>query len=142
MTMAELANCARCNAVYVKNLQDICRNCYQEEESAFQTVYSFLRVRKNREAKLTEIVEATGIEESLITKFIREKRLLPVNFPNLSYPCARCGGGITSGSICIDCTRELKEDLEGFAETEALLHKRMESDSDASTYYAIEKHKK
>lgn len=140
--MAELANCNRCNAVYVKTLQDICRKCYQEEEAAFQKVYSFLRVRKNREAKMMEIVEETGVEEYLITKFIREKRLLPVHFPNLSYPCARCGEGISSGNLCINCNEELKKDLEGFNETEELLRKRRDSDKEASTYYAIEKHKK
>src|SRR5690625_6316215 len=73
--MHELANCANCNQVFVKTVRDICRDCYEAEEKAFEIVYRFLSKRKNREATLKEIVEATEVEESLIIKFIKEKRL-------------------------------------------------------------------
>ncbi|WP_339227322.1 TIGR03826 family flagellar region protein [Oceanobacillus sp. FSL K6-2867] len=141
--MAELANCVRCNAVFVKGLCDICRNCYQEEEDAFQTVYRFLRERKNREATLIEIIEATGVGESLIIKFIKEKRLLPSEFPKLAYPCEKCGNEITSGKLCISCTEELKNDLTAYEEAEKVMEDaRKKNRSNAGTYYAIDKHKK
>ncbi|WP_067727091.1 TIGR03826 family flagellar region protein [Oceanobacillus damuensis] len=141
--MAELANCTRCEAVFVKNLRDICPNCYKKEEEAFQKVYKFLRIRKNREATLIEIVEATGVEETLITKFVKEKRLHAADFPKLAYPCENCGANIVSGKLCISCAEELKKELAAFEETEKITEEvRIREASGKSTYYAMEKHKK
>lgn len=110
--MAELANCSRCGKVYAKTIRDICQDCYQEEEEAFREVYTFLKDRKNREATVSEIMEGTGVEEELITKFIREGRLRPSEFPKLSYPCERCQEPIQTGKYCLNCINELKRDLE------------------------------
>ncbi|TXL65011.1 hypothetical protein FHP05_07670 [Cerasibacillus terrae] len=109
--MPELANCSSCGAVFVKEIRDICRKCYQEEEKAFRIVYDFLRQRTNREATLIEIVEATNIEEALIIKFIKENRLRQSQFPKLTYPCERCGKQITTGELCDSCVNELQMDL-------------------------------
>lgn len=139
--MAELANCSRCDAVYVKGLRDICQNCYRDEEAAFQKVNSFLRIRKNREATLIEIVEATDVEETLITKFIRERRLHPTNFPKLAYPCEKCGTNIISGKLCISCMEEFKNELNAYEEAE----KRMEeirTKEKSHTYYAMDNFEK
>ncbi|WP_087972566.1 TIGR03826 family flagellar region protein [Oceanobacillus rekensis] len=141
--MAELANCNRCDAVFVKGLRDICQNCYNEEEAAFQKVNSFLKIRKNREATLIEIVEATDIKETLITKFIREKRLHPTNFPKLAYPCEKCGANIVSEKLCIDCMEELKKELEEYEASEKrIAEMRTKEASRTNTYYAMDKHKK
>ncbi len=139
--MAELANCSRCGAVYVKTVRDICQDCYREEEEAFQKVYEFLRERKNREATVMEIVEATGVDEELIMKFVKERRLTPKEFPNLSYPCERCGRGITTGKICKNCQQELKQDLE-ILEREEQIKKEREERERESVYFTIDKHKK
>ncbi|WP_337020284.1 TIGR03826 family flagellar region protein [Oceanobacillus massiliensis] len=140
--MAELANCPRCNAVFVKGIRTICQSCYKEEEEAFQTVYHFLRERKNREATLMMIVEATNVEEELIMKFVKEKRLRPTEFPNLAYPCERCGTDIISGKLCVSCTAQLKKDLTAFEETEKRREEMTSMDTSTNTYYAIDKHKK
>ena len=135
--MAELANCVRCNTVFVKGLRDICQNCYRKEEEAFQTVYRFLRERKNREATLIEIIG------NCLSRFIKEKRLLPSDFPKLAYPCEKCGNEITSGKLCISCTEELKNDLTAYEKTEKVMEEaRKKSSSNIDTYYAIDKHKK
>lgn len=110
--MAELANCSRCNAVFVKGIRNLCQNCYGEEEKAFEIVYRFLRVQQNREATVMEIVEATGVEEMLIIKFVKEKRLRTSQFPKLAYPCDKCGTNIVTGKLCQECSNELKKDLE------------------------------
>jgi len=110
--MGELANCSRCGKVYVKTIRDFCQDCYKEEEKAFRKVYAFLKERKNREATVPEIVEGTNVEEELITKFIREGRLRPSEFPKLNYPCERCLEPIQTGRYCLKCINELKKDLE------------------------------
>lgn len=138
--MAELANCSRCGAVFVKTLREICQNCYKEEEKAFQIVYDFLKEQKNREATILEIVDATGVEEELIIKFVKERRLTPKDFPMLAYPCERCGEDITTGHICSNCTEELKQDLAQAEEEERVKSKRKKREK-TNIYFTMNKDK-
>ncbi|RYG74388.1 hypothetical protein EU245_01935 [Lentibacillus lipolyticus] len=115
--MGELANCAQCGTVFVKNIRDVCSACYRKEEEAFTVVYQFLRKRENREATLSEIVNATVLGKEMIIKFIKTKRLRTSEFPKLTYPCERCGVDIVRGRFCADCTDELKKDLERYDST-------------------------
>ncbi|WP_106496663.1 TIGR03826 family flagellar region protein [Lentibacillus sp. Marseille-P4043] len=140
--MAELANCSRCGAVFVKNIRDICQECYKEEEKAFNVVYSFLRKRENREATLTEIVDATGIEEKLIIKFIKEKRLRTSQFPKLAYPCERCGKNIVTGKLCESCSQEILQDLEEQEKLEQRQLAREEAEAKKNIYYSIDSRNK
>ncbi|MFD1416985.1 TIGR03826 family flagellar region protein [Oceanobacillus jeddahense] len=133
--MGELANCERCNRVFVKQFREICNDCYKKEEEDFRTVYNFLRKRENRMATIGQIVEATAVDESLLHKFIREKRLQPSNFPNLSYPCERCQRPITEGSLCTSCQTELKEDLVQHDAVESIQEKVSKEERE-TTYYA------
>lgn len=139
--MADLANCTRCGAVFVKTLREICQNCYKEEEKAFQIVYNFLKEQKNREATILEIVDATGVEEELIIKFVKEKRLTPKDFPMLAYPCERCGADITTGKICFNCTEELKQDLAQAEEEERVKSERKEREK-TNIYFTMNKDKR
>ncbi|MCA1031436.1 hypothetical protein LCL95_10410 [Bacillus timonensis] len=110
--MGELMNCPKCNALFVKtNLRDVCDKCYKEEEKAYETVYSFIRKRENRKATLVEVVEGTGISQDLIIKFIRTGRLQLAQFPNLGYPCQKCGNLIREGKLCNDCTSDIHNQL-------------------------------
>ncbi|SRR5690625_4812828 len=109
--MAELANCPNCGKLFVKGAQTVCRECFLEEEEKFNLVYDFLRQRENRKATVLEVSEATGVEESLIMKFVKQRRLLQTNFPNLTYPCDRCGKEIREGKLCQSCAEEIREDL-------------------------------
>ncbi|WP_284139262.1 TIGR03826 family flagellar region protein [Virgibacillus sp. LDC-1] len=141
--MAELANCPHCGAVFVKGIREICQACYKEEEKAFQIVYDFLRVQKNREATLLEIVEATGVEKELIIKFIKENRLRKSQFPKLGYPCDRCGKDIRSGKLCNQCAAELKKDLEQHDKLEQLSEERKNAEKQkVHTYFVMDKYKK
>ncbi|WP_229720031.1 TIGR03826 family flagellar region protein [Oceanobacillus neutriphilus] len=133
--MGELANCERCDRVFVKQLRDICNDCYKKEEEDFRSVYNFLRKRENRTATIGQIVEATDVDETLIQKFIREKRLQPSHFPNLSYPCERCQRPITEGTICDSCQNELKEDLVRYDAVKSAEEKALDAERE-TTYYA------
>ena len=135
--MGELANCARCGDVFVKTTRDICHKCYQLEEDAFNTVYKFLSIRKHRQATIPEIVEATGVEEDLIFKFIKQKRLRNSDFPNLTYPCDRCHKPITSGKICAACKQDIEKELQFQEEVNQKEEALAQEAQKKSIYFAI-----
>ncbi|WP_404454315.1 hypothetical protein LG329_05365 [Virgibacillus necropolis] len=137
--MGELANCTRCNELFVKTLKDICKNCYNEEENAFQKVSRFLRLKKNREATLPEVEEETGVSGQLITKFIKEKRLLTSQFPKLAYPCEKCGNNINTGKLCTACADELLRDLDSETQVAERVKLLKEKENKQTIYYSFKK---
>ncbi|QXE00968.1 TIGR03826 family flagellar region protein [Terribacillus sp. DMT04] len=110
--MLELANCVRCGSVFARDYRDICPNCHREEERSFQMVHQYLRKRENRQATIQQITEVTTVPESLIIKFVREKRLQPSQFPMLSYSCRSCSNQITEGEMCTDCKDNMRKELD------------------------------
>lgn len=113
--MGEISNCPRCGSLFMKtSFRDVCENCYKEEENLYEKVYKFLRKRENRAATISRVVEATGVDEELIYKWVRKGRLQPAVFPNMGYPCDNCGKIITKGKLCSDCADQLRHDLETF----------------------------
>lgn len=110
--MAELGNCPQCGDIYVlNNIRDVCLNCYKEEEADFEKVYQFIRKKQNRTAQMEEVVEATGVQKTLIYKFIKKGRIKLAQFPNLGYPCAKCGTIIREGKLCQPCMTGIQSDL-------------------------------
>lgn len=115
----EFVNCPNCNEVFVKNnFRDVCPKCWEKEEKDFETVKNFLRKRENRAATIEQIVEQTGVDEKAIIKFVKKGRLQKTQFPNLGYPCERCGHIITKGLYCEKCISELRTELETFQKEE------------------------
>lgn len=139
LDMAELANCYNCNAVFVKTARNICPKCFAEEEKAFEVVYQFIRKRENREATIPEIVEATGVEEKLIIKFVKDKRLRTTMFPNLSYPCEKCGTKIVTGRLCQKCSEKIIKDVYLHELEEKAMEKERER---INTYYTLDRDRK
>ncbi|CAG9621430.1 TIGR03826 family flagellar region protein [Sutcliffiella rhizosphaerae] len=110
--MSQLENCPNCDAIFVKNtIREVCEACYRQEETAYQTVYSFIRQRMNRMANIEQVVEQTGVSESLILKFIRKGRIQLAQFPNLGYPCDRCGTIIREDKLCPSCKKDIHGQL-------------------------------
>jgi flagellar operon protein (TIGR03826 family) len=108
--MGTVANCARCNAIFLKGTAMNCPNCRKIEEEQFHIVYTFMRKKQYRTANVIEIVEKTGVPEKQIREFVKQKRLHPAQFPSLGYCCERCGTEIKEGRICESCRKELKQD--------------------------------
>ncbi|MCM3618769.1 hypothetical protein M3936_14360 [Sutcliffiella horikoshii] len=135
--MSQLDNCPNCGQIYVKNaFREVCEACYKDEEAQYQTVYKYIRQRENRTARLDQVVEETGVAESLILKFIRKGRIHLTQFPNLGYPCDRCGRMIREDKLCISC----KKDIEGqLSQLDREEERRRESLSGGRTYHAIDK---
>jgi flagellar operon protein (TIGR03826 family) len=127
-----LENCPNCGRLFVKNqFRDICDVCYREEEKEFEKVYAYIRKRENRMAKMQQVVEATGVEERLIIKFIKTGRLQLANFPNLGYPCDRCGSLIRDGKLCSACMQDLNKQIERMNQEE----RKKESNRHRAIYY-------
>lgn len=111
-TMADLANCPKCGDIYVvNNLRDICPKCYKKEEEEYEKVYQFIRKKQNRTAPMEQVVANTGVEKSLIYKWIKKGRIKLSQFPNLGYPCAKCGTQIREGKLCTSCLSSLQGDI-------------------------------
>src|SRR5690625_4689025 len=139
--MLNLSNCSRCGKVFAKSIRDVCPDCYREEEEAYKKVYQFLSKRKNREATLEEIVKATGVEEEIIIKFIKENRLRTSQFPKLAYPCEQCGVDIVQGKLCHACASHIKSELEIHERIQKNLEERKRKEHE-SIYYTLKKDEK
>lgn len=133
--MAQLANCSSCGNIFAKTMRDICPACYKAEEEAFKIVYKFLSLRKNREATMEEIVERTGVEQELIIKFMKQKRLRSSKFPKLSYPCEQCGVAIVEGIVCHACATKVKEAINQHTELEQKEEERKKRLEDHQSIY-------
>jgi flagellar operon protein (TIGR03826 family) len=113
--MSEITNCLRCNALFMKNkFRDVCENCYKEDEKMYEKVYQFLKKRENRAATMETVINQTGVEEELLYKWVKKGRIQTKLFPNLGYPCDKCGKIINTGKLCQGCTDSLKRDLQQF----------------------------
>ncbi|KAB2336782.1 hypothetical protein F7731_10545 [Cytobacillus depressus] len=136
--MAELINCPNCSSIFVKNqFRNVCDQCWKEEEKCYETVYQYMRKRENRAATMNQVVEATEVEEELLLKFIKAGRFKLTQFPNLGYPCDKCGAIIREGKLCDKCTDELRKDLaEHNLEEER--RKEIERREKQATYFAVD----
>ncbi|MFC0272218.1 TIGR03826 family flagellar region protein [Metabacillus herbersteinensis] len=134
--MGELSNCPNCNAIFVKTqFRSVCEACYKKEENSYEAVYKFLRKRENRTAQLHEVIETTGVEEELILKFIRNGRIQISNFPNLSYPCGKCGASIREGKLCDNCETDIKSQIHQL-DQEQSIRERNKAEEKRATFYA------
>lgn len=131
--MPELDNCPKCGRIYVKNLRGMCDVCLKEDDQLFDKVYQFVKKRQNRTATMMQIVEATGVAEVTIMRYVKEGRLKPTQFPNLGYPCERCGTVIQSGKLCLTCASNLDADLKQHEYEEE--RKRQIEEREKRTYF-------
>ncbi|WP_112181910.1 MULTISPECIES: TIGR03826 family flagellar region protein [Paraliobacillus] len=141
--MGELDNCSNCGNLYVKVNRSVCPDCIKEEEKNFQIVYAFMKKRINRQATIPEITEGTGVEEELIIKFVKEQRLRASQFPNLTYPCDKCGNPIQEGKLCSNCSKELTSALTYQDNIDSVqARNKAEENKKAATYFAVDKNKR
>lgn len=113
--MGELKNCPSCGEFFnYTGVRDVCNSCAMNEEKMYEVVYRFLRKRENRAATVERIIEVTGVEDTLLHKWVRRGRLQPAMFPNLGYPCDSCGKLTTKGKLCNSCTDKLQSGLRQF----------------------------
>ncbi|MGG0937257.1 TIGR03826 family flagellar region protein [Brevibacillus centrosporus] len=112
MSLGKLANCSRCDALFVQAVRELCPKCYQTVEQEYELCARFLRKRENRGSNIHQVSEATGVSIKQITKFIKEGRISVAGNPNLGYPCENCGGMVRTGSLCETCASEFKREID------------------------------
>ncbi|OMP65812.1 TIGR03826 family flagellar region protein [Domibacillus epiphyticus] len=111
--MNEVVDCPRCGELYMRNaFREVCPKCSRVEEELYQKAYNFLRKRENRAATLERIVEYSGATEEMIYGWVKKGRLQAAQFPNLGYPCDRCGNIIQKGKVCNSCLDDIENGLE------------------------------
>lgn len=133
MALGKLANCSRCDALFVQTVRDICPKCYQQVEQEYDKCARFLRKRENRGATIRQVSEATGVSVRQITRFIKEGRISIEGNPNLGYPCEVCGEPIRAGNVCDNCLKGLKHEISQQLE----LDQRLEQEARARQAGAI-----
>ncbi|SFQ24644.1 TIGR03826 family flagellar region protein [Salibacterium halotolerans] len=136
--MQSLENCPRCGELFVKSLRPVCNKCHKEVEDMFQKVYTFIRKRENRQAKMNEVVEGTGVPEEDITRFIKEGRLHLSRFPNLAYACESCGSPIREGRLCASCKKSIDSGLQAQEQEREREKKAEEERKRHQTYYSMD----
>ena len=105
----QLANCPKCGKLFTKtDLRSVCDPCFREQEKMFDTVYRYIRKKENRQASMSQIIEETEVDETLLIRLVQQGRLHVGSLPNFGYPCERCNKPIKAGKICDACQGELK----------------------------------
>lgn len=136
--MADLANCPNCGKIFVKALRPICNDCHNEVEAKFDIVYKFIRKKENRAATIEEVHAKTEVEKDLLYQFLREGRLHLGMFPNLGYPCDKCGDTIREGRLCNNCASGIRKDLKAYEDELAFEARRKEHEkSKYQTYHSL-----
>jgi len=127
MSLGKLANCSRCNALFVQAVRDICPKCYQEVEQEYELCARFLRKRENRGSNIYQVSDGTGVSVKQITRFIKEGRISVSGNPHLGYPCESCGTIIQTGNLCEACIKGLKHEITQQMEVEHRLEEEKQS---------------
>ncbi|EKU71304.1 hypothetical protein [Selenomonas sp. F0473] len=105
----KMKNCSSCGKVFVSiNGARICMDCREKEEQWEKEIVAF--VRDNPKCQIAEIVEATGVQEPVIRRMIREGRFVSTG-ADLYYPCEKCGSPIQRGQYCEKCQSQIREEL-------------------------------
>ena len=106
----KMKNCSSCGKVFIAiNNSRVCPDCREKEEQWEKEIIEY--VREHPKSQIPEIVEATGVQEPIIRRMIREGRFLSSNV-ELFYPCEKCGSPIPKGQYCDKCQKEMREELQ------------------------------
>ena len=105
----KIKNCPVCGKLFAAMGRKMCPDCLAKEQDKEKIVIDY--VRENRGAKIPEIVEATGVNETLIKRLIREGRFEQIGI-KMTYPCEKCGAPIVMGKLCQTCQEKARSELQ------------------------------
>lgn len=121
MSYNQLDNCPKCGNLFVKGMQDLCKDCLQKVEEEFMRVKEFIRIPENRTSNIYGISEATDVSTTQIQHFIMQHRLTMSELPNLKYACQSCGEEeLTEGTYCRSCRERFTSQVNDVMEEDKL----------------------
>lgn len=112
-----IVTCEECDKIFIKKTVLLCPSCEQEHEEKFHIVRTFINEKENYSSTMSEVVEATGVDEGLITRWIKEGRLRVVHLKNLNYECESCGALTNTGRVCRGCASRYQTLFSGIEST-------------------------
>lgn len=107
----DLRNCRRCGVLYRFRGYNVCNSCLNKDEEDYQKVREFLE--KCPKASTMELSQNTGVDVSVINRFLREGRLSAEGFTPATgaFTCEVCGVSINQGRYCESCLRKLRNEI-------------------------------
>ena len=105
----KIKNCSVCGKLYAEIGHKMCEDCYAKEQVKEKEVIAY--VQEHRGAKIPEIVEETGVSETVIKRLIRDGRFEQIGV-KISYPCEKCGAPIIIGKLCQTCQEKARSELQ------------------------------
>ena len=101
----ELKNCVECGRSFAsKQGESLCKRCMEKKvDDDFTIVREYLYSHPGADIK--DVSEATGVDEKIIFKLLREERLEVVEEENSLLRCKKCGKSIRSGRLCEACKK-------------------------------------
>jgi flagellar operon protein (TIGR03826 family) len=110
----DIRNCKRCGKVFnYVGVASVCAECAQREQEDFQKVREYLFAHPN--STTLEVTKATGIDPKVISRLLKEGRLLADNIQisdSEELRCEKCGQAIGKGRFCEKCVSEMKNEFQ------------------------------
>ncbi|WP_353893751.1 hypothetical protein PRVXH_000512 [Proteinivorax hydrogeniformans] len=97
----KLGNCRKCGKIMYSNGYFMCSECKAEEYSSYKLVRDY--VYDNKGATVLEVAEATGVDKSVILRYVKEERLSLLDDRSILPRCRVCGAFVDNGEVCDSC---------------------------------------
>jgi flagellar operon protein (TIGR03826 family) len=106
----DIRNCKRCGKVFNYVGVAVCNECTQQEQEDFEKVREYLFNHQN--STTIEVTNATGVDPKVISRLVKEGRLLVDNIADGDeLKCEKCGQAILNGRFCEKCVAEMKNEF-------------------------------
>lgn len=117
----DIRNCKRCGKVFNSMGSAVCVECTQREQEDFQKVREYLFDHPN--STTLEVTKATGVDPKVISRLLKEGRLLADNIQvtdGEELRCEKCGQTIFKGRFCEKCVGEMKTEFQKAVPSQAI----------------------
>ncbi len=110
---AQLVNCKKCGALFVKSgNRDICDGCYKEEVKETDAIKTYIYGTGKTKLTFDEIVTGTGLDKDEVKHLFEIGRLFGV-MDKITVKCSFCGSEFECDQkpsfICQNCLNKFKK---------------------------------